>query len=147
MQPEYASYDVEKFLSRLSSLRKTDKEANTRAEDNEEAFNNYKQNPQPSAYSHKCYLNWQGSDAQVLLLLLEDMEAGKLERLGKKELWEKQLEYHECFPLPAFRYCIYQEIRTSKYLDQLIVHRRNQITIASPPVTYSKIPIPLADSP
>jgi hypothetical protein len=101
MQPEYAYYDVEKFLGRLSLLRKTIKEANTRAKDYEEAFNNYKQNHQPSAFSHKGCINWQGSDAQVLLL--EDIEAGKLEQLGKKELWGKRPEYYECFPLPAFR--------------------------------------------
>jgi hypothetical protein len=68
-------------------LRKTIKEANTRAKEDEEAFNNYKQNHQMSAFLHKGYINWQGSDAHVLLL--EDMEAGKLEWHRKKELWEK----------------------------------------------------------
>jgi hypothetical protein len=62
----------------------------------------------------KATLKWQGLDAQVLLL--EDMEAGELKLLGEKELWGKRPEYYECFPLPAFRNYIYQEIRTGKYL-------------------------------
>jgi hypothetical protein len=55
------------------------------------------------------------------VLLLEDMEAGKLEWHRKKELWEKWPKYYECFPLPAFRDYIYQEIRTGKYLYTCVV--------------------------
>jgi hypothetical protein len=119
MRPETSLYSYAKFSSRLSSLRKTIKDANTRAEDDEEAFENYKQNHAPSSFSHKGYIQWQGSEAQELLL--EDMEAGLHEQLEKKELWLSRKEYCENFPLRAFRDKIYQEIRTAKYLHTLKV--------------------------
>ena len=119
MRPEYSNYLYEKFSSRLSSLRKTIKVANTRANDDEEAFKNYKQNHEPSEFLHKGYIQWQGSEAQELLG--EDMEAGLHKRLGKKELWGSRPEYYESFPLTAFRDKIYQEIRTAKYLHTCLV--------------------------
>jgi hypothetical protein len=60
MRPEYSHYLNEIFSSRLSALRKTIKVANTRAKDGEEAFKNYKQNHEPSEFSHKGYIQWQG---------------------------------------------------------------------------------------
>jgi hypothetical protein len=111
---EYSLYSYEKFSSRLSSLRKTIKEANMRAKDDEEAFKNYKENHPPSEFSHNGCSQWQGSEAQELLL--DDMEAGLVQQLGKKELWGSRPEYYETFPLPVFRDKIYQEIRTAKYI-------------------------------
>jgi hypothetical protein len=119
MRPEYSHYLYEKFSSRLSSLRKTIKIASTQAKDDEEAFQNYKQNHEPSEFLHKGYIQWQGSEAQELLG--EDMEAGLHEQLGKKELWGSRPEYYESFPLSAFRDKIYQEIRTAKYLHTCLV--------------------------
>ena len=113
MHPQYALYCYDKFSSRLSSLRKTIKDANARAKDDEEAFQKYKQNHPPSEVCHNGCIQWQGSEARELLL--EDMEELHI-TLGKEELWGKRPEYFEYFPLKVFRDKIYQEIRTAKYI-------------------------------
>ena len=64
MRPEYAQYDYKKFSSRLSSLRKTISANQERAEDDQDAFELFVQNNPISYYSHKGYIQWQGSDAQ-----------------------------------------------------------------------------------
>jgi hypothetical protein len=114
MCSEYSLYSYDKFSSRLSGLRKTIKAANRRAEDDEEAFQNYRQNHAPSEVTHNGCIQWQGSEARELFL--EDWENGRLEQLGKKELWGSRPEYYEHFPLALFRDKIYQEIRTAKYV-------------------------------
>jgi hypothetical protein len=114
MRPQYSDYLYDKFYSRLSGLRKTINEANTRAKDDEEAFKNYKQNHPPSEVSHNGCIQWQGSESRELVL--EDIEEGLLTQLGKKELWGSRPEYYELFPLSVFRDKIYQELRTEKYV-------------------------------
>jgi hypothetical protein len=79
-----------------------------RTKDDKEDFKNYKQNHLPSSFSHKGYIQWQGSKAQKLLE--EDMEAGIHEQPGKKEFWGSRPKYYESFLLAAFRDKIYQEI-------------------------------------
>jgi hypothetical protein len=114
MNPEHALCSYDKFSSRLSGLRKTIRAANNRAEDDEKAFQNYKQNHPPSEFAHNGCIQWQGSEARALFL--EDWEDGQLERLGKMELWGSRAECYENFPLKLFRDKIYQEIRTAKYI-------------------------------
>lgn len=114
MHPEFAEYDYEKFSSRLSSLRKIIKDADNRARADQEAFENFKNNHPVSLFSHKGYIQWQGSEAQELLL--QDMEQKLHETLGKMELYGTRREYYEQFPLSVFRDKIYQEQRTAKYL-------------------------------
>jgi len=114
MHPEYKLYDREKFSSRLSNLRKMYDELMVRAEIDQEAFEKYRENHQPSLFSHKGYPEWQGSEAQRLLKL--DIEAGKHTRMSKTDLHESNIEYYGNFPLDAFRDKFYQEIRTGKYL-------------------------------
>ena len=118
MHPQYALYCYDKFPSRLSSLRKTIKEANARAKDDEETIQKYKQNHPPSEVCHNGCIEWQGSEARELLL--EGMEEELHIRLGKEELWGKRPEYFEYFPLfKVFRDKIYQEILTAKYTCQV----------------------------
>jgi hypothetical protein len=91
IHPEFAEYDYEKFLSRLSSLRKIIKDADNGAWADQEAFGNFKNNHRVSLVSHKGYIQWQCSEAQELLL--QDMEQKLNETLGKMELYGTRREY------------------------------------------------------
>ena len=115
--PEFCEYNYLKFSSRLGLLRTIIKDANNHAEADQEAFENFKANHPTSLFSHKGYIQWQGSEAQERLL--EDIEAGFHESMSKKELWESRPEYYANFPLDAFRDKVYQEVRTAKYLHTL----------------------------
>jgi hypothetical protein len=114
MHLEFAEYDYEKFFSRLSSLQKIMKDADNRARADQEAFENFKNNQPVSLFSHKEYIQWQGSEAQELLL--QEMEQKSHETLGRMELYGTQQEYYKQFPLSVFRDKIYQKQRTAKYL-------------------------------
>jgi hypothetical protein len=127
MHPEYKLYDREKLSSRLSNLRKMFDECMLRAEIDQEAFEKYRQNHQPSLFSHKGYPEWQGSEAQRLLKL--DIEAGKHTQMSKTDLHESNIEYYENFPLDVFRDKVYQEIRTGKYLYTCL--ERGKLHVAS----------------
>ncbi len=63
MHPEYKLYDRKKFSGRLSNLRQVYDECMVRAEIDQEAFEKYGENHQPSLFSHKGYPEWQGSEA------------------------------------------------------------------------------------
>jgi hypothetical protein len=119
MCEEFAKYDFGKFGDRLSQIRKKIAELNSRAKDDELAFENYKQHHKPSLFSHKGYVQWQGSTAQDMLL--DDMERGLHQQMTPKELWESRKEYTDQFPLHAFRSKLEQEIRTAKYIHTLQV--------------------------
>lgn len=110
---EFAKYDFGKFKERLSAIRDKIQELNDRAADDLEAFEVYKSNHKPALFSHKGYIQWQGSDAQEHLW--DDLADGKVESMKPEELRLTRTVYQE-FPLFAFRSKIYQEIRTAKYL-------------------------------
>jgi hypothetical protein len=114
MHPEYKLYDRTKFSGRLSELRRVYDELMFRAEIDQEAFDQYGRNHQPSLFSHKGYPEWQGSEAQILLK--GDIEEGKHTRMSKSDLHESNSEYYENYPLGAFRDKLDQELRTAKYL-------------------------------
>lgn len=117
MRPEYALHDYEKFSSRLSSLRNTIRNFKKRAEDDQDALDVFIQNNPISYYSHKGYVQWQGSDAQRFLR--EDLRLGSLERFeGKKDFWLSRPAYQN-FPLKEFRDKIDQEVGTEKYIRQI----------------------------
>ena len=124
MRPEYSEYHYDKFSSRVSSLRKTIKDCNNRAELDQEAFDNYKTNhPNISFYSHKGYIQWQGSEAQVKAQ--KDISTGEHVKLGMEGLWAARPAYYTNFPLEVWRDKIRQEIRTAKYLHTLEVKGRD----------------------
>jgi hypothetical protein len=52
-RPEFGLYDYLKFSSRLSSLRSTVKDRDTRAALNQEALENIVANHSPALFSHK----------------------------------------------------------------------------------------------
>ena len=84
----------------------------------QEAFELFVQNNPILYYSHKGYIQWQGSDQQRLLKKdIEDVIVEQFES-RKQDLWLSRPEYH-VFPLRVFRDKIKQEIRTAKYLYTL----------------------------
>lgn len=115
--PEFSHYDPEKFPVRLASLRSTLKDHRKRAEEDLLAFQNYKKNHQPSLFTHQGFVQWQGSNAQELLW--DDIEAGHLNTMTIKELYESRDEYQAEFPLKIFRKKVEQEQRTSKYIKTI----------------------------
>jgi hypothetical protein len=112
MDEEFVKYDYGKFKNRLSQLRAKIEGLNNRAKDDLEAFENYKANHKPSLFSHYGYVQWQGSEAQDLLL--EDIQKEKHKEMTPRELWLSRSEYQNEFPLHAFRNKLYQELKTAK---------------------------------
>ncbi|KAG7344864.1 hypothetical protein IV203_032395 [Nitzschia inconspicua] len=118
IDPELALYDYSKLKNRLNRLRNKILELDRRADDDLIAFNNYKKNHKPSLFSHKGFIQWQGSSAQEHLW--DDLEDYvKDPSMKPMELWKSRPEYMNEFPLDAFRDKIKQEIRTAKYLHTL----------------------------
>jgi hypothetical protein len=112
---EFGKYDFKMFKVRLNRLRAKTKELDSRADEDLEAFRRYKENHRPSLFSHKGYVQWQGSTAQELLW--DDLDAYLKDPNKKpKDLWQSRKEFKDEFPLDAFRDKIKQEIRTEKYL-------------------------------
>jgi hypothetical protein len=115
MDPAFAEYDYNTFKAGLNRIRKNIIELDSRADEDLEAFRNFKQHHKPSLFSHKGYIQWQGSTAQELLW--DDLDAYLKDPTKKpKDLWLSRDEYKYSFPLEAFRDKIKQEIRTEKYL-------------------------------
>lgn len=115
MDPEFANYSFDTFKAGLNRLRKKIAELASRAEEDLEAFRNYMQHHKPSLFSHKGYIQWQGSTAQELLW--DDLPKYLEDPTKKpKDLWLSRDEYKYSFPLEAFRDKMKQEIRTEKYL-------------------------------
>jgi hypothetical protein len=114
MRPEYSEYIYEKFSERLSSVRSTIKDHDVRAEEDERHILAYARNHPASSFSHKGYIQWEGSEAKELLK--KDLKAKLHETLGKEELYHKRCEYYKNFSYETFRKKIYQEVRTAKYL-------------------------------
>jgi hypothetical protein len=70
-------------------------------------------------YSHKGYMQWQGSDAQKPAI--EEIKQGLHESMAKIDLWQERNVYYENFPLKEWRDKLNQEIGTAKYLHTLRV--------------------------
>ena len=127
LDEEFAKFDYDKFKGRLNRLRAKIRELDSRADDDLEAFRTYKSNHKPSLFSHKGYIQWQGSNAQELLW--DDLDAYlKDPDMKPKDLWSSRKEYRDEFPLDAFRDKIKQEIRTQKYLRTREARARGEKT-------------------
>jgi hypothetical protein len=114
MHPELVEYDYSKLSSQLRGLRTTIATLMDREEEDQQDFAAYVSNHPASSFLHHGYIEYQGSEAQELLL--QDVEDKLHKTMGKKALWMFRSEYHLNFPLRVFRDKIYQEIRTAKYL-------------------------------
>lgn len=120
LHPEVQEYFYSKFSQRLGSLRTTIKEEKKRKALDQEAFDNFIQNhPSRALLSKKGYIQWQGSEAQKLLL--DDIAANRHTTMSKSDLYGSRREYYENFPLDVFRDKLSQEIRTARYLHTLRV--------------------------
>jgi hypothetical protein len=121
---EFSKYHYSKFSSRISSLRKTIKECNGRAVLDQEAFDNFIARHPVSQFSHKGYIQWQGSDAQEKFNEL--MEKGKLPiGFDKEQVYSTYGVFFTNFTLPVFREKVYQELRTAKYLHTLEIRGKD----------------------
>lgn len=114
---EFMLYSYPSFSGRLSSLRKTIKESNERAEIDKKAFDDFKSRHLPSLQSSMGYAQWQGSEAQQQLK--QDLKDKLHLTMSKSDLFFSRECYWAGFPLSAFRDKLYQEIRTSKFLHTL----------------------------
>ena len=87
------------------------------------AFDNYVANHPVSYFSHKGYIQWQGSEAQELAL---EHIAKNIHNTSKWKDWhESHPEFYENFELAVFKDKIRQEIRTAKYIHTLEVRGRD----------------------
>jgi hypothetical protein len=128
MHPEYSAFDFEKFADRLASIRKTISEADDRAISDSKALEKFIVKHQPSFYSHKGYIQWQGSEAQALAIKdIEDgmhdlsIKGGKNKKGGYRMMYESRAEYYGEYPFEAFCDKIRQEIKTKKWKHTLKV--------------------------
>ena len=125
LHEEFAKYDFDKFEGRLKRLQNKITELDNRADEDLAAFNNYKKNHKPSLFSHKGYVQWQGSTAQELLW--DDLDDYLKDPTRKpKDLWLSRPEYMKEFPLDAFQEKIKQEIRTDKYVQTRAARARGE---------------------
>jgi hypothetical protein len=127
LDPEFGNHDFEKFKGRVNYMRKKIEDLDNRADADLEAFRAYKANHKPSLFSHKGYVQWQGSTAQELLW--DDLDEYLKDPTKKpKDLWLSREEYRNEFPLDAFRDKIKQEIRTAKYIRTRAARDRGEKT-------------------
>ena len=128
-RPEFAAYDDKKFPSRLTAIRKAVKTSLNRKSADEEAFNIFKDKHPVSMFSHKGFIQWQGSKAQKLAK--DDLENKRFDLTrkggkgkpqgGYREMFLSKQEYYENFEFDVFSDKIRQEIKTGKYLHTLKV--------------------------
>ena len=111
----YGGFD--KFRKRLNDLRDQIRNDRTRAEEDEEAFFIFcKNHPKATVAAKGTYPEWEGSEAQKLLLI--DLDNGLHKEKTKEALWKSKAVYQQ-FPLKVFREHIYQVFRTNKYLNHI----------------------------
>lgn len=111
---DFKLYSFGKFAARLARVREDFTSNTNRAAADLLDFNNYISHHEVSKKSRKGYPQWQGSNAQHLLL------TDILNNLHKSSkpivLWRSRPEYYNQFPLTTFRSKLEQQIRTAKYL-------------------------------
>mmetsp|Transcript_33806 Transcript_33806/g.34284 ORF Transcript_33806/g.34284 Transcript_33806/m.34284 type:complete len:165 (-) Transcript_33806:17-511(-) len=67
MHEEYFMWDYEKFSGRLAGGQKIIKRKNTRADEDRAMFDKFVETNPVSYFSHKGYIQWQGSESERLL--------------------------------------------------------------------------------
>ena len=122
-RPEFQQYHYSKFSSRLSTLRNTIASKDSRKDLDQEAFDNYVANHPISYFSHKGYIQWQGSDAQELAL--KHIQENRHNEGKWKDWHEEYPEFYQNFELSVFKDKIRQEIRTAKYLHTIEVRGKD----------------------
>ena len=119
MHPQYAEYSHAKFPDRLKLIQNTITKLNSRAEDDQKSFDLFVKNNEISYFNSKGCIQWQGLEAQSLLL--EDINDGPFQTYGsnKKDCYGSRLEYYNNYFLKYFQDKIKQEISTAKYLHTI----------------------------
>ena len=100
LHPEFKKHEYSMFSSRLSSLRRTFNNHESRAVADERALEDFCSRRLPSLTSKKGYGQWQGSEAQKALL--QDIEEGKNNIMSMQQLYFSRPVYYENFPQKAF---------------------------------------------
>jgi hypothetical protein len=93
MHEEYKLYDPKKLSSRLSSLRTQYHECMMCDAMDIEAFDNYRQNHQPSLFFLHGYLERQVLEAQRLLKI--NLDPKKHDITSKMDLWDSKPEFYK----------------------------------------------------
>jgi hypothetical protein len=93
MIPEYAIFDHTKFKKRLESLRKSAGKLLSRAEVDETRFEAFVSKHTISLFSHKGYVQWQGSDAQKKLQI--DISNNKHCTMRKRDLYGSRADWNK----------------------------------------------------
>ena len=120
---EFKSYHYTKFSSRLSTLRQIVDSNETRKVLDQEAFDNFVANHPVSHFSHKGYIQWQGSEAQELA---QEHMAENVHNATKWDKWySEHPEFYENFERRVFKEKIRQEMRSAKYLYTLEVRGKD----------------------
>ena len=119
MRPEYSLFDNKKFEKRLETLRNKAGESNSWSQEDESRFEAFLARHEVSLFSHNGYEQWQGSNAQQLLILC--LENNKLVTMRKQDLYGSRSEYYDHFPLKNFRDFLDQEVGTAKWRHTLEV--------------------------
>ena len=103
MHPQYAEYSHAKFPGRLKSIQNTITKLNSRAEDDQKSFDLFVTNNEISYHNSKGFIQWQGSEAQSLLL--EDTNDRTFKTYGgnKKDFYGSHPEYYNNFILKDFQ--------------------------------------------
>ncbi len=118
MHPEYAEYEWDMFPARLRSLRDIVKGNNSRAAQDEQLYNVFKQTNNVSYFNRKGSIQWQGSIPQQLAR--DDLENKEIWKAcdqgnrGYKMLYLKREEYYTNYDYYIFKDYIKQEIKTAK---------------------------------
>jgi len=124
-RPQYAAFDKEKFAARLAAIRKKIQDADSRADKDEKAFNLFRKNHNVSMFSHKGYIQWQGSQAQTYALA--DIRDGvHKQKGGYRKMYNSRSEYYTNFDFPIFSQKVRQEIKTGKWHHTLKVRGQHR---------------------
>ena len=115
MHQHYAEYSPIKFPGRLKSIQNTIQKINSRTEEDQKLFDLFVKNNKISQFNNKGCMQWQGSEAQRLLL--ENINNGIFQTYGrnKKDYYGFRPEYYNNFLLIDFGEKIKQGISTVKY--------------------------------
>ena len=112
MHEQYAEYKFEKFEDRVEAARKKDVELNDRAEKDAKALEAFMEHNEVSHFTSRGFIQWQGSEAQELLL--EDIAEKMHITMGYKRLFLERFAYWGNFEYDDFKEKIKQEIKTAK---------------------------------
>jgi hypothetical protein len=93
MHAEYSQYPYSKFSGQVSSLRSIIKDRNNRVGEDKQHFVECLKNHPGSAFSHKGYIWWQGSEAQELTK--KDIADNLHVTMGKQGMYGLRPAYYD----------------------------------------------------